>query len=219
MKRFLEILAIGLLSAAAPALAQHSDIEFGVEAGALAVEASSEGFFVFEGEFGEAPNPPNQIGEPGFESEGGLMPGDRVGFNVVQSLLYWDGAAFAPAPVGHSVNISLFPLGSVDVGPAGPGFVFGEADGAGEFHEDMLFTLNGPGAPDALTPGAYGLWLTLSSPSYADSNEFIILLNYGLGAEEFEAGVEAASYLVPEPASGLLLAIGLLACRGRRLMA
>ncbi len=58
-------------------------------------------------------------------------------------------------------------MGSVDIGPAGPGFVFGEADSAGDFHEDMLFTLNGSGAPDGLAPGAYGLWLTLTSPDYA----------------------------------------------------
>ena len=61
--------------------------------------------------------------------------------------------------------------------------------------------------PGGLTIGAYGLWLQLTSPSYASSNEFIILLNYGLDVAAFEAGVEAADALIPEPTSALLLAL------------
>lgn len=215
MKRFSPILA-GAAACAAAAFAQHADVEFGVENGGLVVAPSPQGWFVFEGTFGEAPLALNQAGEPGFESEGGLNPGDRIGFSVVQSLLYWNGAAFAMPPGGHSVNVSLFPVGSIDVGSAGPGFVFGEADAAGDFHEDLLFTLNGPGAPDGLTAGAYGIWMTLTSPNYSASNEFIVLLNYGLDDESFEAGVEAAAALVPEPSAALaLVAVGIVAARRR----
>jgi hypothetical protein len=208
------------LALGAASSAQHSDVDVAAEKGALIVEPSAEGGWAFEGELGEFPFPANQGAEPGFEADAGaLAPGDDLGFNVVNSLLYWDGAAFAPVPIGHSMDISLLLVGSVTADGASaaqPGFIFAEADADGRLHQDLTFTLNGPGAPDSLAIGAYGLWLEAFSPQYGASNDFIVLLNYGLGEEEFEAGVEAAAALVPEPGAGVLALLGVGALLRRR---
>lgn len=209
MRNMRAFFIIGLFSASA--LAQHSDIEVVVESGALEVEMSDEGIFVFEGEFSEDLNPANFVAEPGFEVDDGMMqPGDDLAFEIVHDLLYWDGAQFGSVPAGHSLEIakSIFSTTLDGSGDAGSGFVFGEADAGGGLHEDMDFTLGGPGAPGGLTPGAYGLWMRLTSPQYDTSNEFIIMLNYQLDAEDFEAGVDAAAAFVPEPVSGLGLLLG-----------
>ncbi len=213
------LLACGL--AALPAAAQHhGDVEFGVSDGALVVEPSDEGLYVFEGEFGENPLlPANVADEPGFESEdGSFIPGDEVRFDLMASLLFWDGAAFAAVPNDHHVEIHKAIFSRIVDESSGPqtGFVFGVADGLGEVHEHLDFVLHGPGEPGGLTPGAYGLWMRLNSTSYDPSNEFIVLLNYGLGEEEFEAGVEAAGALVPEPTAAALLLIPAFAILARR---
>lgn len=217
MRKLCFLAVLGL--AATVAQAQHSDVEIVVENGALAVEPSAEGLFAFEGDLGVFPFPANVGEQPGFEADPGVFnPGDSLAFNVVTNLLYWNGAAFAAVPGGHDMSISNI-VESVSVGAAsGPqaGFEIGVADAGGGLHEDLTFTLNGPGAPDGLTIGAYGLWLALSSPQYDASNEFIILLNYGLGEDEFEAGVQAAGALVPEPATAALLAALAAALMSRR---
>ncbi len=216
---FRAFLILTVLGSTVTALAdeEHSDIEVAIEGGSLVVEPSPEGF-VFEGEFGEGVNPGNFAAEPGFEVDDGLMqPGDALGFNIAEDLLYWNGTSFAPVPGGQSLSItkSIFSATLDGAGDAGPGFVFANADAGGGIHEDLDFTLLGPGAPDSLVPGAYGLWLELTSPQYGTSNEFIIMLNYQLDETAFEAGVEAAAALVPEPGSLLLLTAGLLALRRR----
>lgn len=215
MKAIKKIIGLSVvLGINAAALARHSDIEVRVENGLLTVAPSSEGGFAFEGHLGEAPFPANQGDEPGFEADpGALSPGDDLGFHVVNSLLYWDGAGFGAVPAGHQVTISLFLAGSTTVdGASGaqPGFLFAQADGAGALHQDLTFTLDGPGAPDSLAPGAYGLWLEAASPQHGSSNDFIIMLNYGLDDAKFESGVEAAAALFPEPGTGLLALIGVL---------
>ncbi|MEP0847197.1 MAG: hypothetical protein HRF50_10320 [Phycisphaerae bacterium] len=204
----LALVLAGALAAAAQA--QHEgDVEFAPVGGTLLVAPNAaNGYYVFEGGLGENPLlPPNVIDEPGFESAlGAFDPGDQVSFNVMANLLYWDGAQFANAPMDHEVEMQKAIFSTVvgaDTG-AQSGFVFGEADVDGDIHEHMDFILHGPGEPDALTPGAYGLWLQLASPQYAPSNEFIILLNHGLSAAEYEAGVEAAAALVPEPSTIML---------------
>lgn len=209
MRRIWMLLALGG-SLGAAAQAQHEgDVEFAPSGGALRVEANvANGHYVFEGGFGDNPVlPPNEIDEPGFESQpGAFSSGDLVGFNVLASLLYWDGTQFADVPAGHQVEMQKAIFSTFvgdDTGPQS-GFIFGEADADGDIHEHLDFILHGPGEPDALTIGAYGLWLALTSPQYDASNEFIVLLNYGLSADEFDAGVAAAAALVPEPSTAVL---------------
>lgn len=226
--------------AATAAFAQHTH-EGDVEVEALSTglyvppvehmhDGETEFFFVYEGEFGGGLNPPNVIDEPGITGHEGFGEGDTLGFNVKQSLLYWDGAQIAPAPADHSVEI-LGPTGNPALGQVivddssgeQPGFTVGEAEfeadeNLWEIHTHPIFSLLGPAGfdPAGLTPGAYGIWLELTSNNHATSNEFVILLNYGLTEGQFEAGVEAIGEIVPEPSSALLLcAAAVLAFRRR----
>lgn len=213
---------IGLLPSAA--LAHEGDVEVETSGSALLVPPTPEGFLVYEGEFGIPGFAANQSDEPGYAAEETLAPGTVLGFNVVSDLLYWDGAQLAAIPAGHSLTVThpsgLPALGEITLdgsADAQPGFNFATADGLGALDEHTLFTLNGPGAPDGLAPGAYGLWLELTSPTYATSNSYIILLNYGLDEADFEAGVDyIGTNIIPEPASALLLGLlGLAALRRR----
>lgn len=200
---------------AAPALANgdhEGDVEFVIKDGAIVVEPSGAGLYAFGGEFGEGINPANIADEPGFAADDGtLNPGDQIGFNVLASLLYWDGTQFASVPAGHSLEITKAIFSITLDGSSGPqnGFLIGQADANGGMDDHPDYILNGPGAPDGLAVGAYGVWMELTSPQYASSNDFIVLLNYGLDEKAFEDGLVAAHALIPEPATVLLLSIGL----------
>jgi len=200
----------------------HADVEFhpaGVNLVVPPMDHEGEEYFVFPGVFGhEATDPPNFTDHPGFAGAG-FNEDDLIGFNVVQELLYWDGAALAPTPADHSVMIENIISDVTVTGDSAPqtGFIFAEADGAGDVHQHIDFTLHGPGEPDGLTPGAYGLWLELTSPEYDVSNDFVIMLNYGLDHEEFEAGVHyVGEHVVPEPGGLALLAALMLVTTRRR---
>ncbi|MEZ6072204.1 MAG: hypothetical protein R3C10_18590 [Pirellulales bacterium] len=132
------------------ALAQHEgDIEFGTDAsgGALIVAG-----WVFEGEFGDF-GTSFFTDEPGFEAveavEGDLFPlaeGDEVGFNVLSSLLYWDGT-MKTIPVNEpelEISAGFSTVVTPTSGPM-PGFLFGTADMDGGIHQHLDFTLT-PGA-------------------------------------------------------------------------
>ena len=84
-----------------------------------------------------------------------------------------------------------------------------------------LLRVIGPAAGFLLTPyilaklgreafGAYAVRLNLSTNAsgIADSDDFFIVYNFGLGDTEFEEGVEAFAALVPEPATMMLLPLG-----------
>jgi hypothetical protein len=213
-------LACGILSVVllASAFGQHSDVEFSYEGGRIDIEPGAEGF-VFEAEFGEGLLPPNQAEDPGFASEIaeglGINPDDLIGYNVLDRLYYWDGSAFSPP---GSAAITITGVGgaadTVVDGASGlqlanfttPSNLIGQADAGGDFHQHLDFEIS-VGAP----VGGYGLLLSLASdePGIADSHGFGVFLNFG-GLEEtqFEAGVEAFSALVPEPATLTLLGVG-----------
>jgi hypothetical protein len=210
---------LALLTSAALAEEPHSDVEIVVESGALVVEPTAEGLHVYEGTFGEGLDPANFAAEPGFDAEIGVLnPGDDLAFNILDNLIYWDGASFAAVPAGHSLDLSLAIFNRNVSASSGfqAGFGLGVAEADGSLHQDIAFTLQGPGAPDALAIGAYGVLLEMTSSQYASSNPFVILLNYGLDDASYEAGVDAAQAFVPEPTSLLLLAAaGVLAIRRR----
>ena len=197
------------------AFAQHTDIEVTALNGRLIVAPSAEGY-VFEGDLGETI--PNFGNEPGFEAEDGeLQPNTELGFNLLSSLLYWDGTQFTNPANNEQIAISKATFSTLVTPTSGaqPGFIFGEADDEGGFHEDLEFLLSRPDSDPNTAVGAYGLWLEIDSPQYETSNGFIILLNHGLGEDDFEAGVAAAAQLVPEPASqGLLATSALFALAG-----
>ena len=211
-----------LFSLSAISLAQeeeeaHSDVEFSYVDGAIEIEEGAEGF-VFEGEFGEGVFA-NFSGEPGIASEveegAGINPGDIVGFNVLDTLFYWDGSQVA-SPGDTTVTIAAFggsPDAVVSSSSAvqladftNPANLLGQAADDGDFHVDPGFTIS-DGAP----AGGYGLVLSLSSDAdgIAESEPFGIFLNFGLAEEMFEAGVESFGASVPEPSSLLLVVVGI----------
>lgn len=202
---------------------EHADVGVYPLGGTLFVPAlDHEGhwFHVFPGEFGEeATDPANFTDHPGFAGAG-FNPGDLLGFNVVRELLYWDGSAMAAVPANHSLEIRNIINSTIVTGVSGfqTGFTFATADADGDVHQHVHFMLHGPGEPSALTPGGYGLWLQLTSPQYGTSNDFVIMLNYGLDQEDFEAGVHyVGEHLIPEPSGALLFAVpALLALRRSR---
>ncbi len=207
-----------------PLLAQdeegHSDIEFSYVGGAIEVEPGGEGF-VFEGEFGEGPFA-NSASEPGFASEPeeglGINPNNIIGFNLLDSLFYWDGTQFT-SPGDASITIAgvggaADTVVSASTGVQLPSFVtpanlVGQADDGGDFHTDLDFTMS-DGAP----VGGYGLLMSLSTDDpagIADSDPLGIFLNFGgLDEAAFEAGVEAFGAVVPEPSSLMLVGLSLL---------
>ena len=200
----------------------HADVEFHPDGANLVVPPMDhEGnfFYVFPGAFGaEDLDPANFTDHPGFAGES-FAEGDTFGFNVVRELLYWNGTAMVAAPADHSVAIQNI-ISTVIVAGDSPfqtGFTFAEADADGDVHQHINFTLRGPGEPDDLVPGGYGLWLELTSPQYDTSNGFVIMLNYGLEDEAFEAGVHyIGEHVIPEPTALALFGVLALITARRR---
>jgi len=221
MKKLLAATLI-LLSFSAVSFAQeeeehaHSDIEFSYVDGAIEVEAGEEGF-VFEGEFGEDAFA-NFASEPGIASEleegAGINAGNIIGFNVLDSLFYWDGSQVASAGdatvtiagAGGSADAIVSASSGIQLADfTAPSNLLGQAGADGDFHVDPGFTIS-DGAP----AGGYGLLLSLSTneAGIGDSEPFGIFLNFGLGEDMFEAGVDSFAASVPEPSSLLLVVFG-----------
>jgi hypothetical protein len=148
---------------------------------------------------------------PGFDSAAGLLePGEEIGFNVVGPLLYWDGDELVAPQTGLALNM-FWGLDSVAVtGASGvPGFSLGGATSLdGSFHEHFTFEIAA-----AANVGAYGVLLELTpegSSTFTASDPFLLVFNRGLGAAEFESGVDAMVNVtaVPEPSSIALAGLG-----------
>lgn len=168
---------------------------------------------------------------PGFDSAPGLLayseeePMEEIGFNVLGPLLYWSGTAMAPPQAGLDLDLIWVGTTLSVTGTSGPvtnGFSLGGATGTnGRFHEHFTFEI-----AESAPLGAYGVLLELTPlglSTFTMSDPFLIVFNRGLGAEEFEAGVESMVELtaVPEPSSVALAGLGVAAAlaagwRGRR---
>jgi len=205
------------------ALAEHSDVTFLYQAGKVLIEPGPEGL-VFEGEFPTSGFFEQFTTNPGFASETldglGIGPNDQIDYEVLGPLVFHDGAGFASVPAGAMLSIADNPFGSLTVddstlGPvSGPGLI-GSADGTGDFHSHISFTLQ-PLSLDAPAFGAYGLLMRLTTDHFgvSTSDPFFIVSNFGLDEAPFGAAVEdfAGLLAVPEPSTfGLMgIAIGLL---------
>lgn len=130
--------------------------------------------------------------DPGFEAQSGALPaGVPIGFNVLQSLWYWDGAQLLPPPLAAKIKVSLGPVSPVFVsGRSGPqtGFTIQTASSSGTIHTHPSYTLSPGDAPY----GVYGVVLEATSPPYQPSLPFLFAFNYGLqDLDKVFAGVDA----------------------------
>ena len=220
-------LLVGLWAGSARADGIHGgDIELEIENDKLVTHNGR----YFESELTGTDPGPYVSEAPGFDSLPELLtPTEQIGFNVLQSLLYWDGDALT-AP-GSGVTLSLLfgtgsPRSSRDVTQASgslTGFSLGgggldeEENYVGNFHKHFDFELSS-GAP----VGAYGVLLELTpagSSTFTKSDPFLIVFNRGLADPAFEAGVDAMVEVtaVPEPSSVALAGLGVAGLAGAAL--
>lgn len=243
MKTACTMIAVVLCLAGA-ASAQHSDIWVRAEGGQLRTGTFDFGsgtpidgdLRVFGYDFGEDPDNPFFVQDPGFASGGNGIAGDsrlanfRLGYNVRAGLLYWDGTgsdvdgvSFGATPGGEILRLQVGALFN-DVG-SGTGFQTGlnlhnPVPSTGVVHRHLGAFLRGP---DDSTPPADGIYLlqlelTTDKPGIATSKPFWVVYNNGLDEEQHDLTIDwVQGNLVPEPEalSALTMAAGLLARRRR----
>lgn len=206
------------------AQAQHSDVEFGYEAGKVEIEPGHDGL-VFESDFPSSGLFERYSTNPGFGSEIveglGIGAGDIMSYNILDNLYFWslatedfDSPGSATIEIDNAVGPNTLVGGTT--GMLIPAGTIGQADGGGDFHSHVGFTLSA-GAP----LGAYGLLMEMetNATGIAKSDPFFIVFNYGLDEDgtnpsvpDFEDAILAFSnelQAVPEPSSITLATIGL----------
>jgi len=184
----LSLLLLATIASARPAAAQHlGDVQLSLEDDQLVTGGSR----IFTNEFDDFGGT-LFTDDPGFEAQSGALPaGAPIGFNVLQSLWYWDGDQLAPPSPAAAIKISLGPVSPVfvsgDSGPQ-PGFTIQTASSSGTIHTHPSYTLSPGDAPY----GVYGVVLEATSPPYEPSLPFLFAFNYGLlDYDKFFAGVDA----------------------------
>lgn len=201
-----------------------------------ATEEAFENVRVFAYEFGEIPEQPYFLPDPGFHPlpGSGFAPGSLVGFQLAAPLQYWAGAgapAFAPVASGESIRLGFGADAVVSSGGAVPspaGFQFGVIDASGEFDDHLETYLLGSGGtianPGSPAEGIYLLTLQVTSSTAgitASDPVYLLFTNGELEGELLQAALfvrdtfaPGTTVLVPEPAS--LTALASLALVRRR---
>lgn len=210
MQRYAPLFCIALLActAAPRASADHTDVILEVAAGQITTNsAPATPEDVFESELGEL-GIPGFTDDPGFASST-LPPAARVGYNVLDGLLFWDGSTLGAAPAGERLEISLLGLLQTTVtestGFQGGPF-FAQASGSGAIHQHLSFYVKAPdfdeGDPfdNPISTGAYVLVMELYSDALDSSTPWAIVFNNGLSQGDFDAGVEAVRDHLDGPA-------------------
>ncbi|MFK8017458.1 MAG: hypothetical protein AB8G17_18690 [Gammaproteobacteria bacterium] len=216
--------AIALMSTGA-AMAQHQDVEVGVEDGALVIENGLQmlnGGVLFEAEFGEL-GEPFGTDDPGFEVDDGLFQaGEILAFQAIGTLQMWDGNAWTSADISPIQIAAMDVLGNETLwdgaGTVNPmGFIDG-ADDEGGIHSHVEFEIQDSlgGTP---MPGAFMIELALfgmaadqTTQVYDASQSMFVAFNLGLDESVFEMAVDAA--LVPIPGAAIFMLSGLLSMFG-----
>jgi hypothetical protein len=168
---------------------------------------------------------------PGLPSGWSPAPADTgVSFSIVpvlaRNLSYWDGVGFVAVPGSEVLRIEDNACVVCDfvIADGGPGailgFTFDSTDAFGTLDSHPNYTLLGDLAgSDVPTTGVYLLGLEITLAGFAASDPIYALLGTFDGAGpidevEIEAQIEAAiEYvnveIIPEPSSGVLLALAL----------
>lgn len=206
--------------------------------------------YVFEYEFGEDPDLPTFADDPGVSRDAeeavpqsavynpvtntynqivsadstGLRPttNDRIRFQIMDDLKYWNGSTFVPVPDQESLQLILSgQTRTVGTGTGVlPDFPLSWMGSSDSLHLHASVYLNGGGGtnPDP-TDGVYLLTGRLNSTvsGVASSDLFYLVYGFNADEEEHEDAVAYAQSLVPEPATlGILGLTGLLLGRRRR---
>lgn len=229
--------AVLLAFAAAPALAQHADIELGGGDGThLEVEEPHHGEIWHSlstnanSSFGHLGSNFWQTEFPGFEHEGGLLTPDAAfSLTALDRLYYYhptNQSFFADTPGGEILQVTK---GLEDFAWTDSGLLVNNdvnSDGAvsiatvdndGNLHAHVDFTLTLNGGDDEPADGAYLASFVLSTSDDGATDPIWALWNKGLGDSDFEGAIAAAeAFVIPEPSSALLVGVAGLALLRRR---
>lgn len=188
---------------------------------------------VYGYEFGEDPFDPFNPTDPGVNQAAGtgnLPAGAVLRYNILSSLLYWDGLGdvnLSPVTGNTWIGLSMGATTRTLTGTSGPqvGSLIQSVGTGGMVHKHFVASLhadalssNVPGDPSYLAPpeGVYvfGLELTLAQGDDVYSSEPLwIVFNNGLSEDLHDAAMTA---IVPEPCSAALLGVGVVAMLRRR---
>lgn len=164
---------------------------------------------VFEAHFGEDPDFPFAIDEPGIggvAADLGLPIGATLNLNLASGLRIWNGNGF-----DADNATSMF----IDYGPESIDSLTGGSIGlliSEDYDLHPIYSID----PNSVA-GSYLLEFNVAMDGFATSDSFWIAFNYGLDDEDFEASVEwVEGNLVPAPGVIGLLAMAGLASRRRR---
>ncbi len=244
LKKIAPAAALSLSLAAPGVLAAHADIEVEITpsqdpGGVMVVDPHDEipvttmvrpGRKLFEAEFGELGNPYG-TDDPGFDiPDGNGIPGSVLAYEVMGTLLKWDGLAWASSGFDEYLELTDVLAATVPVSSTmgtGSTGIIDAFDAGGGIHTHIDFEIaSTSGTPE---DGAYllelklfGLDDTLTNPLYTPTDPFLIAfhLNEGgsFGEIAFEGAVDALVAPIPLPAAAWLLgsAVFALGARGRR---
>jgi len=161
---------------------------------------------VFSAEFGEDPEFPFSIDEPGFGSN---LVGTTLSINVLSGLSRWTGsefASFAGAAISGEYG------GSSGSSASGGSFSFLVTEGL-DLHPN--FTISGDAGNDPIA-GIYLLAMQASASGFNSSDTFWVVFNLGSDEADHDAAIDwVQGNLVPAPGAVALLVLAG-ATRGRR---
>jgi hypothetical protein len=205
---------IALMAAKANAQAHDTDIQLLLINSRLATSGGSYSGSL-NGRVFEGVLPANGVvSAPGFDSAAGLLqPGEKIRFDFVREVLYWNGTALTSSPRSMTVGYgsSQATLLANDFGGK-TGFEIAGGDAMGAFHHHPYFSI-GSGAP----AGLYGVVLTLGpagTSTFGTSEPFLMAFRRNASALNPQAGLDAMAatlVAVPEPSTLGLAAAGVLA--------
>lgn len=136
---------------------------------------------------------PNFSSDPGFDSEpGALVPGLRIGFDILSAVRAWDGQDFdAIAAERITVRKAGVNIESPSTDEIVPGFVFGVADNDANavFHHHVQFFVDfgNPNPIDGVWLLELGLWTEDSV--VIDADPIWIVFGQGSGADQLDDAV------------------------------